>query len=85
MAFKMNGYSAFTKKTDLKRGDYVSAGIPEHYYTEGGKKVSSEFIDEGELSTVKKDHNGRRYVIEDNTNRKLYLSKEYIPQSQRKD
>lgn len=86
MAFKMVGFSAFTKTDDeLKRGDYTSAGKPEHYYTESGKKITSELVDEGELSKVKKDHNGRRYVVEDNTNRKLYLSEEYVPQTQRKD
>ena len=88
MAFKMRGFSPFTKTDDkLKRGDYTSSGIPENLYTESGKKINttSGNIDEGELSTVKKDKNGRRYVVEDGTNRKLYLSKEYVPQTQRKD
>ena len=86
MGFKMGGWSAFTKVDDeLKRGDFTSAGKPKHYYTESGKKITSEFVDEGELSKVKKDHNGRRYVVEDNTNKKLYLSEEYVPVTQRED
>tara|TARA_R110001592_G_scaffold22671_3_gene89824 strand:- start:176 stop:664 length:489 start_codon:yes stop_codon:yes gene_type:complete len=76
--------SAMKKKSDLKRGDYTTAGTPEVYYNEKGKKINSEFVDEGQLSKVKKDHNGRRFVVEDDTNRKLYLSKEYAPQTQRK-
>lgn len=76
--------SAMKKKSDLKRGDYTTAGTPEVYYNEKGKKINSEFVDEGQLSKVKKDHNGRRFVVEDDTNRKLYLSKEYTPQTQRK-
>ena len=65
-------------------GCVQTAWLNEVYYNEKGKKINSEFVDEGQLSKVKKDHNGRRFVVEDDTNRKLYLSKEYAPQTQRK-
>jgi len=50
------------KESGQKEGQYTTYGDPDFYYDDSGKKVNSANIDEGELSTVKKDKNGRRYV-----------------------
>ena len=106
MAFKMAGYSAFTKKKEYepqtksnkkditpqtsknydagvgtKRGQSTSTGIPEFLYTTSGNKISSENIDEGQLSTIKKNKMGRRYVVEEGTSKKYFLKPEYKPRT----
>ena len=50
------------KESGQKEGQYTTYGDPDFYYDDSGKKINSANVDEGELSTVKKDKNGRRYV-----------------------
>ena len=83
---KKKDYTPQTSKnydagTGTKRGQSTSTGIPEFLYTANGKKISSENIDEGQLSTIKKNKMGRRYVVEEDTNKKYFLKPEYKPQS----
>lgn len=65
MAFKMKGFSPFTKNGDDKKGakvgQYTSAGIPKNLFNADGSKINTNNIDEGNLSKIK---------IESGTNRK---------------
>ena len=65
------------KESGQKEGQYTTYGDPDFYFDNSGKKISSANVDEGELSTVKKDKNGRRYVEKssDVGGGKLYLDK----------
>ena len=67
--------------TGTKRGQSTSTGVPEFLYTASGKKISSENIDEGQLSTIKKNKMGRRYVVEEGTSKKYFLKPEYKPRT----
>tara|TARA_R100000329_G_scaffold86834_1_gene73191 strand:- start:497 stop:778 length:282 start_codon:yes stop_codon:yes gene_type:complete len=63
-----------------KEGSYTTHGNPSKYTTASGKSVDSANIDEGNLSTVKKDSNGRKFVtVQDDTEKfkagtKLYIN-----------
>ncbi len=67
-------------KEPTKTGDYTTHGNPSKYTTSSGKSVDSANIDEGNLSTVKKDSNGRKFVtVQDDTEKfkagtKLYIN-----------
>ena len=50
------------KESGQKEGQYTTYGDPDFYYDNSGKKINSANVDEGELSTVKTDENGRKYV-----------------------
>ena len=81
MAFKMQGFSAFTQKT---KGDALTVGVGgEHttyettYYNKDGKKVTG--ITEEDTGKIKKEgdiekNRIRRYVMH-NDGRKLYIDK----------
>ena len=51
----------------LKEGDFTTSGIPANLYNADGKKISTDKIDEGNLSAVK---------IEKGTNRKYVVMQE---------
>ena len=63
-----------------KEGGYTTHGNPSKYTTSSGKSVDSANIDEGNLSTVKKDSKGRKFVtVQDATEKfkagtKLYIN-----------
>ena len=63
-----------------KEGSHTTHGNPSKYTTSSGKSVDSANIDEGNLSTVKKDSNGRKFVtVQDDTEKfkagtKLYIN-----------
>jgi len=84
MAFKMKGYSAFTKKTDPPKKENVtySKGGPGEkdgeyttydttYYSKNGKKLTG--ITEEDTGKIQKEGN-RRFVMHDD-GRKLYIDK----------
>ena len=52
------------KKVEKKEGEHTQYEHPTYYNNDGtvNKGGSTGDFDEGELSTVKKDQNGRRYV-----------------------
>tara|TARA_R110002012_G_scaffold321669_2_gene550582 strand:- start:1150 stop:1383 length:234 start_codon:yes stop_codon:yes gene_type:complete len=76
MAFKMRGYSAYTKMTDpptMSKGDGGKhTTYDTTYYSETGEKVSN--VTEEDTGKVNKDENGRRFVMH-NDGRKLYIDK----------
>ena len=65
--------------TDPKEGSHTTHGNPSKYTTASGKSVDSANIDEGNLSTVKKDSNGRKFVtVQDDTEKFKAGTKLYI-------
>lgn len=65
----------------LKEGDFTTVGIPENLFDADGKKISTEKIDEGNLSAIKveKDTNRKYVVIQEKSvigdaGSRLYLS-----------
>ena len=72
-------------KSPAKKGhkdpEYTTHGNPSKYTTSSGKSVDSANIDEGNLSTVKKDSNGRKFVtVQDDTEKFKAGTKLYIKQ-----
>ena len=70
-------------KSPAKKGhkdpEYTTHGNPSKYTTSSGKSVDSANIDEGNLSTVKKDSNGRKFVtVQDDTEKFKAGTKLYI-------
>ena len=64
-----------------KEGSHTTHGNPSKYTTSSGKSVDSANIDEGNLSTVKKDSNGRKFVtVQDATEKFKAGTKLYINQ-----
>ena len=66
---------------NLKEGDFTTVGIPENLFDADGKKISTEKIDEGNLSAIKveKDTNRKYVVIQEKSvigdaGSRLYLS-----------
>ena len=64
------------KKVEKKEGEHTQYEHPTYYNNDGtvNKGGSTGDFDEGELSTVKKDQNGRRYV-ERSDGKILFLDK----------
>ena len=75
MAFKMKGYSAFTKKTNEdpltigKEGKYTTYDTT--YYGKDGKKITG--VTEEDTGKIQKEGN-RRFVMHED-GRKLYIDK----------
>tara|TARA_Y100000401_G_scaffold113764_1_gene114889 strand:- start:303 stop:575 length:273 start_codon:yes stop_codon:yes gene_type:complete len=81
MAFKMSGYSAFTKKVEgpgkgdpeTKKSEQENPGFnnpqtPDYVYKEDGTRVSTTNIDEGQLGTsTKTDSKGTYALYSDGT------------------
>jgi len=80
MAFKMKGMSfnnsPVKQKEENNEGDHTQYEHPTYYNYDGSidKGSSTGDFDEGELSTVMKDQNGRRYV-EQSDGKLLFLDK----------
>jgi|14_taG_2_1085336.scaffolds.fasta_scaffold98206_3 hypothetical protein len=81
MAFKMRGFSAFTKNggTDPPKKENVTYSKDSEYttydttyYSKGGEKLTG--ILEEDTGKIQKEDGGRRYVIHDD-GRKLYIDK----------
>tara|TARA_R100000152_G_C6696244_1_gene126713 strand:+ start:531 stop:764 length:234 start_codon:yes stop_codon:yes gene_type:complete len=77
MAFKMRGFSAFTKKkngdpppTIGKGGEYTTYKTT--YYNKAGDKITG--IIEENTGKIQKEDDGRRFVMHDD-GRKLYIDK----------
>jgi len=51
------------EKASTKEGGHTAYGTPDSYTTASGKKISSAGVDEGNLSTVKVDGDGNKYVV----------------------
>tara|TARA_R100000773_G_C4168377_1_gene83137 strand:+ start:119 stop:523 length:405 start_codon:yes stop_codon:yes gene_type:complete len=67
------------KTTNVKPGGYTTHGNPSKYTTSSGESVSSANIDEGNLSTIKTDSNGRKFVtVQDATEKFSAGTKLYI-------
>ena len=89
MAFKMRAYAPFTKetrmegprggKTDYSVGDSISSPHPTYYNPDGtvNKGGTTGDFDEGELSNIKEDENGNKYVTKsaDIGGGRLYIDK----------
>ena len=87
MAFKMRGFTAFTKKVEgpnksnpeTKKSEqenpgFNNPGTPDYVYKEDGTKVSTANIDEGQLATsTKTDSKGKYTLYSDGT--KYYFNK----------
>jgi cell envelope opacity-associated protein A len=67
------------RTTNVKPGGYTTHGNPSKYTTSSGKSVSSANIDEGNLSTIKTDSDGRKFVtVQDSTEKFSAGTKLYI-------
>ena len=64
MAFKMKGFSPFTKIDDDKEKEYTTPGKPEVLYNADGDTVKTNNIDEGNLSETKTESGTNRKYVE---------------------
>ena len=83
MKLKKESSMKMGHKSPAKKGhkdpEYTTHGNPSKYTTSSGKSVDSANIDEGNLSTVKKDSNGRKFVtVQDDTEKFKAGTKLYI-------
>ena len=64
MMFKHRPGHGEGSEQGTEKGDYTGAGIPDFLYDADGKKINTNNIDEGNLSTIKVEKDTKRkYVV----------------------